>query len=154
MNPLLTNRSRLALLVAIIAAVIAMAISFQTPVSAQPAQAPSLTLTPWARGVALALANEDGDATPSRVEFVLATPAQIARVGGETSTDSTTKLCAIVLRGNFTMYSAYTPAGVKPFHADWIMVVVREDTHEVMGTTASTGEPDLTSLDTLTPVTL
>ena len=100
------------------------------------------------------VAKSNGDVAPEKVEFALSTPDKYAVTMDAVSTDTTSKNYVIVMRGDFTMYTAHLPVGVEPPHADWIMLIIDPEDGMVLGMSASTGTPDTTAMGTMTPVTL
>lgn len=141
----------LVLLAAIIAAAIVIVRATEAASAAEPDPA---SLPATAAEVATNVAKYNGDSTPEKIEFALTTPDKYASTMDAVSTDTTSKNYAIVMRGDFTMYTAHLPVGVEPPHADWIMLIIDPNDGTVLGMSASTGTPDTTAMGTMTPVTL
>jgi hypothetical protein len=112
------------------------------------------SLPSWAADLAQRMATANGDAKPAHVQFSLTTPDKIAAVTDEKSDDSSSQLYAIVMTGDFTMYTEHLPPGTKPPHADWIMLVLDPKTEAAAGMSASTGTVDTSAIGTMTTTSL
>jgi hypothetical protein len=75
-------------------------------------------------------------------------------VADELGKDESSRVYAVVLRGEFTMNTAHVPPGVEPPHADWIMLVLDPKDESVAGMAASTGAPDMSEVGVTKAITL
>lgn len=116
--------------------------------------ADATSLPTWARDIAQNVAKANGDAAPTKVQFCLTTPAKAATVMDEASSDTTSQVYAVVMRGDFTMYTEHLPPGVDPPHADWIMLILALKDEGVAGMAAAAGTPNTSALGAMTDAAL
>jgi hypothetical protein len=117
---------------------------------------PSATaeLPSWAADIAQRVARANGDATPWDVRFTVTTPANAAAVTDEVSDDSTSPVIALMMRGEFTMYTARIPRGMEPPAADWIMLVFNPKDESVGGMAFACGTPNTSTLGSMAVTSL
>lgn len=151
------RRSILTYVVPLAAIAVVATIGFaaaHTSTSVSAATADAAALPGWAMNVAQRVAAANGDVTPAQVQFSLTTPARAATVIDETSSDTATQVYAVVMRGDFTMYTEHLPQGVDPPHADWIMLVLDPRDESVGGMAAAAGTPNTSAMGTMTATSL
>ena len=111
-------------------------------------------LPSWAADIAQRVARANGDATPWDVRFTVTTPDKVAAVTDEVSGDSTSQVMALMMRGEFTMYTAHLPRGMEPPAADWIMLVLNPKDEVVGGMAFACGTPNTSALGLMTATAL